>query len=85
MGVFDDYEGMQMKPGGGNYYKVGDTVEIDDGIYIDYDAVVIVGGVFIAQIPNGHGRDEKIKNFQRSLGLGLEFANDDEESWFRLE
>ena len=52
MGIYDIYGDAQIKIGDVrmNCYKIGDSVPLNDGIYIDHSvAIVIVGGVFVAQ------------------------------------
>lgn len=50
MGVYDDYEHVQLKVGDVccHRYKVGDTVDIPDGLYFGYGgAVAIRDGQFV--------------------------------------
>jgi len=51
MGIYDYYENMQMKIGDVqmNTYKVGDSVDISDGVYVGYEGVVVIkDSVFVA-------------------------------------
>jgi hypothetical protein len=59
MGVYDIFGelGIQMKLCNDgmsmNFYKVGDKVPLDDGIYVGYGgAIVVKGGIFIAEFPH---------------------------------
>jgi len=50
MGLFDTYENCQLKVGdvGLKNYKIGDKVEIPDGIYIALEGIIIIkNGVLI--------------------------------------
>jgi len=50
MGVYDEYEGIQIKAGDCEMksYKVGGETNLPDGVYIGYEGiVVIVDGVFV--------------------------------------
>lgn len=51
MGMFDYYEGVQIKRGPRTLhsYKIGDEVPLEDGIYISYEgAIVILGKKLVA-------------------------------------
>lgn len=56
MGMFDTYGNVQLKVGDELYcqdFTIGDSVNIPDGVYLGYEgAVVIVGGVFVAEFGN---------------------------------
>jgi len=50
VGVYDEYEGIQLKIGDCNLdsFRIGDKVPIDDGIYIAYEgAAIVLDGVLI--------------------------------------
>lgn len=55
MGMYDTFGNIQIKSGrcAGYHFEVGDEVaksRVDDGIHIGYGgAVVIVGGIFVAE------------------------------------
>ena len=52
MGVYDIYEGIQLKVGDVTMctYRIGDKVNIEDGIYVGYEGMVVVkDGIFIAK------------------------------------
>lgn len=52
MGIYDQYGKAQIKVGdcNMNYYKIGDEVDIPDGVYVDFSGVTVVhDGVFVAQ------------------------------------
>ena len=52
MGIYDTYGDAQIKIGDVqmNYYEVGDSVPLSDGIYVDHGvAIVVLNGVFVAQ------------------------------------
>jgi|WetSurMetagenome_2_1015567.scaffolds.fasta_scaffold1712409_1 hypothetical protein len=58
MGIYDTYEGCQIKVGHSSMkeFIVGDKVDIPDGIYITFDGIVIIkNSTFI-------GVNEKIFN-----------------------
>lgn len=52
MGYYDCYEEIQIKVNpSGKTYKLGDKVEIDDGVYLGYEGVIVIlGGQFIAKV-----------------------------------
>ena len=55
MGVYDEYGSVQLKIGDValRQFEIGDDVPICDGVYVGYDAViVIVSGVFVAEFPH---------------------------------
>lgn len=55
MGMYDIYEGVQLKVGSCvlESFKVGDTVQILDGIYVGYEGIVVIKGcIFIAKFDN---------------------------------
>lgn len=52
MGIYDIYGNAQIKIGDVkmNIYEIGDSVLLDDGIYIDHSvAIVVLNGIFVAQ------------------------------------
>lgn len=52
MGTYNTYGNTQIKVGNlmCHHFKIGDKVEIPDGIYVDHDsAIVINNGIFIAE------------------------------------
>jgi len=52
MGIYDTYGDAQIKIGDVqmNYYEVGDSVPLSNGIYIDHSvAIVVLNGIFVAQ------------------------------------
>lgn len=54
MGVFDEYNGIQLKIGNCacRNFKVGDKVNISDGAYLGYEGIVIIiDGVFVKSFP----------------------------------
>lgn len=44
MGIYNTYNGIQLKVGivDMKYYKIGDKVDIPDGVYIGYEGVVVI-------------------------------------------
>jgi len=55
MGVYDLYEGVQLKVGPCELksFKVGDTVPILDGVYVGYEGIVVISGcIFVARFAN---------------------------------
>jgi hypothetical protein len=54
MGMYDTYgkNGVQLKVGENlcHYFKVGDPVDILDGVYVGYEGVIVIkDGIFIAE------------------------------------
>uniref|UniRef100_A0A6H1ZAG5 Uncharacterized protein n=1 Tax=viral metagenome TaxID=1070528 RepID=A0A6H1ZAG5_9ZZZZ len=55
MGIYDTYEGIQLKVGsfGMDNYNLGDEVPIKDGIYVGHEGIVVViGRKFMAKFNN---------------------------------
>lgn len=75
MGIYDTYGSTQLKVGDSalTYYKIGDSVDIEDGIYVGWDGfVVIKDGVFIAEcetITSTHGDVISSEKVLRTVGL----------------
>lgn len=44
MGVYDEYCGVQIKIGDRHLrsYKIGDAVDIDDGVYVGWEGVIVI-------------------------------------------
>jgi len=44
MGIYDEYEGVQLKVGdvGMCYYRIGDKVKLQDGVYVAPDGAVVI-------------------------------------------
>jgi len=44
MGIYDTYGGIQLKVGDVdmNYFDVGDTVPIEDGVYLTPEGIVVI-------------------------------------------
>jgi hypothetical protein len=64
MGVYDGYGKAQIKVGDCllRSYKIGDTVSIPDGVYIDYGAVIVIkDSIFIAEF------DELINKYGNAI------------------
>jgi len=50
MGVYDTYDGIQLKIGFNNLdeYNIGDETPLEDGIYVGYEGIALIkNGVFI--------------------------------------
>ena len=52
MGVYDIYEGVQLKVGDVTMreYTIGETVTLADGVYVGYEGVIVIkDSIFIAE------------------------------------
>lgn len=55
MGMFDNFDGIQIKAGPCEmlHFDIGDKAPIADGVYVGYEGVVVIkGGVFVAAFDN---------------------------------
>jgi hypothetical protein len=54
MSLYDEYDGVQMKIGerAMHQYQPGDAVDIEDGVYVGWEGVVVIhGGRLIRAFP----------------------------------